>query len=96
MWNWFKHRIKHKLEHLKASNLLDTLIEHGVALVIIIIAWEIIEDIMFPVMFILLGKYVHPVFYAGAPAAWLLCLHWLMVPFLWGLWIKISKKKIDT
>ena len=95
VYNWLKHRIRHKLEHFKLSNLMDTLMEHGLALVVIIIVWEIIEDIMFPVLFIFLGKHVHPAFYVGAPASWLLCLHWLAVPLMWGAWIKISQKKVD-
>ena len=81
IWNWIKHRIQHKAHHLKLSNLVDTLKEHGLALVVIIVVWEIIEDVLFPVLFFFLGNYVHPVFYAGAPAAWLL---------------KISKKKLTN
>ena len=92
-WNWIKHRLKHKLEHFRPSLLLDTLKEHGLALVIIIVAWEIIEDVLFPVLFIFMGNHVHPIFYAGAPAAWILCLHWLAVPIMWGIWMKISNKK---
>ena len=51
-FSWAKHRILHKLEHLKPSNLLDILTQHGLALVVIIVVWEIIEDVLFPVMFI--------------------------------------------
>jgi len=80
------------MEHLRPSLLLDKLKENGLALVVIIVGWEIIEDVLFPILFIWLGNNVHPGFYAGAPAAWLLCLHWLAVPLLWGLWIKISKR----
>ena len=96
IWNWIKDRVKHKAHHIKPSHLADTLKEHGLALVVIIVAWEIIEDVLFPILFIFLGKHVHPLFYTGAPAAWILCLHWLAVPLLWGWWIKISKKKVDT
>ena len=90
-FSWAKHRISHKLEHVKPSNLLDILAEHGLALVVIIVAWEIIEDVLFPILFIWLGKNVHPVFLAGAPAAWLICLHWLVVPLAWRAWIKFKK-----
>jgi len=93
IWNWIKHRLGHKLEHFSRARLLDTLKEHGLALVIIIVVWEIIEDILFPALFLWLGANVHPVFFAGAPAAWLLCLHWLAVPIMWGMWIKISNKQ---
>lgn len=86
-----KDRIRHKLEHLRWKNIKKIFRENGMALVVIIVGWEIIEDIVFPVIFALLGKYVHPAFFAGIPAAWIICLHWLMVPLLWGVWIKIKK-----
>jgi hypothetical protein len=88
---WIKDRIKHKLEHFRWKNIKSVFREHGLALVIIIVGWEIIEDIAFPILFIYLGKHVHPVFLAGAPAAWLLCLHWLVVPIAWTWWVKIKK-----
>ena len=91
-FKWLKSQVSHKLEHFKWSSLKKTFKEHGLALVIIIVVWEIIEDVLFPVLFIALGKYVHPAFYAGAPAAWILCLHWLAVPLMWGAWIRISGK----
>ena len=69
--------------------------EHGLALVVIIVGWEIVEDVVFPLLFIFLGNHVHPAFYAGAPAAWLLCIHWLAVPILWGWWISYSGKDLD-
>ena len=88
---WIKHRLAHKLGHFSFSSIKKTFKEHGLALVIIIIGWEIIEDVLFPLLFIFLGNYVHPAFYAGAPASLLLCFHWLAVPLLWGVWIKIKK-----
>jgi Na+-transporting NADH:ubiquinone oxidoreductase subunit NqrB len=89
---WLKHRIGHKLEHIKPSHLMNTIVEHGVVLVVIIVAWEIIEDILFPLLFIWLGKNVNPWFLTGAPISWLLCLHPIAVPILWALWIKISRR----
>ena len=91
-FRWIRERFSHKLEHFKWSSIKKTLKEHGLALVIIIVVWEIIEDVQFPILFIALGNYVHPAFYAGAPAAWILCLHWLAVPIMWGAWIRISGK----
>ena len=91
-FRWIRERFSHKLEHFKWSSIKKTLKEHGLALVIIIVVWEIIEDVLFPILFIALGNYVHPAFYAGAPAAWILCLHWLAVPLMWGAWIRISGK----
>jgi len=95
-WKWVKDRLSHKLEHFSWSNIKAMFKEHGLALVIIIIGWEIIEDVLFPVLFVLLGNYVHPSFYAGVPAAWLLCLHWLAVPLIWGWWMKIKGEKDES
>jgi len=94
---WVKHRLIHKLDHIRWSSFKKIMKDHGLALVIIIIGWEVIEDIIFPIIFIWLGANVHPAFLAGAPASLLLCFHWLAVPLLWGAWIKISggKEKPD-
>jgi len=92
-FRWIKNRLAHKIDHIRWSTIKSTLREHGLALVIIIVGWEIIEDILFPMLFVYLGNHVHPIFYTFAPAAWLLCLHWLMVPFLWGVWIKMKDSK---
>jgi hypothetical protein len=91
---WIKHRLTHKLEHFKLANLKKILKEHGIALIVIVILWEIIEDILFPLLFIFLGSHVHPVFYAGAPASWLLCVHWLVVPLTWKWWVKLKGEKV--
>jgi len=93
---WVKKRLAHKLEHMRWSNVKSTLREHGLALVIIIVGWEIIEDIIFPMLFVFLGNNVHPAFYAGAPAAWIICLHWLAVPILWGWWMRLSGKEKEN
>ena len=93
MLKWIKDRLGHKIDHLRWTNVKSTFKEHGLALVVIIVGWEIIEDIIFPIIFALLGNYVHPAFFAGIPVAWIVCLHWLMVPVLWGVWIKIKKNK---
>ena len=99
-FKWLRERLGHKLEHLKWENIKSILREHGLALVVIIVGWEIVEDVVFPLLFALLGNYVHPAFYAGIPAAWLLCFHWIAVPVMWGWWIKYSgsqaEKEIDA
>jgi hypothetical protein len=89
--NWLKHKFQHKLQHFSWSSIKKTFRENGLALVVIIVGWEIVEDVVFPVIFAVLGKYVHPAFFAGIPVAWVVCLHWFMVPFLWGIWIKFKK-----
>ena len=96
VFRWIKHRLLHKLEHLRWSSIKQTLREHGMALVIIIVGWEIIEDILFPILFVWLGTHVHPIFLAGVPVSWLLCFHWLTVPLLWGAWIKLRGKNSES
>ncbi len=91
-FRWLKHRVTHKFEHFSAVKLKKFLKENGLAFVVIFVVWEIIEDVLFPLLFIFLGNHVHPAFYAGAPAAWLLCVHWLAVPIMWGAWLKIKGK----
>ena len=96
-YRWVKQRIGHKLSHFKLDSIKQTFRENGLALVVIIIGWEIVEDVIIPAICAVMGKYIHPAFYAGIPAAWIICLHWLMVPVLWGVWIKIkgTDEKID-
>ena len=93
MIKWIKDRIGHKLEHISLSAIKKTFKQHGLALAVIVVLWEIIEDILFPVMFLWLGENIHPAFYAGAPVSWLICLHWLAVPLMWAAWIKLSRQQ---
>ena len=92
---WIIDRLRHKIAHLKLSYLAGVFKEHGVSLVVIIVIWEIIEDVLFPILFIWLGNNVHPAFLAGAPISWLICLHWLMVPITWGLWMRVKGEDKD-
>jgi len=93
---WVVQRLKHKLGHFHPTRLMDTLVEHGRALVVIFILWEIIEDILFPVLFIWLGNNVNPWFITGAPLSWLLCLHPIAVPIMWGAWIKLTRRNSEN
>ena len=90
------HRITHKLHHFKWSHFKSILKEHGLALLIIFIVWEIIEDVLFPLLFIWLGNNVNPWFLTGAPVSWLLCLHPIAVPVMWAIWVKISMIKNES
>ena len=92
-FKWVKERIRHKLHHFRPSKLMDILVEHGMALLVIVVLWEIIEDVLFPLLFIWLGHNVNPWFITGAPISWLLCLHPIAVPVMWGVWVKISRRK---
>jgi len=64
-----KHRFEHKLEHFSIEKLKKALIDGGLPLLpllIIIVGWEILEDVLF---FWALGFYVHPAFYVGIPTS---------------------------
>jgi hypothetical protein len=93
LFKWINRKIKHKLSHLSWNYVKETFKKHGLALVVIFIIWELLEDVFFPVLFIWLGKNINPWFYTGAPLSWLLCLHPIAVPLIWGVWIKISGSK---
>ena len=90
------HRITHKLHHFKWSHFKSILRENGLAFLIIFIVWEIIEDVLFPLLFIWLGNNVNPWFLTGAPVSWLLCLHPVAVPVMWAIWVKISRRKNES
>lgn len=93
---WLKERVKHKLEHFSKDSIKKFLKENGLAFVVIFVAWEIIEDVLFPLLFIWLGNNVNPWWLSGAPISWLLCLHPVAVPALWWLWLKIRRNKQDS
>lgn len=88
-FTWSKNSVAHKLSHFSLSNLREMFIEHGISLVVIFILWEILEDVISPAIFIWLGINVNETFYVFAPLSWLLCFHWVAVPALWAVWIKI-------
>jgi hypothetical protein len=93
---WLKTRISHKFSNFSVEKLKGFLKKNGLAFVIIFVGWEIVEDVVFPIIFGALGNYVHPAFYAGIPASLILCFHWLAIPILWGLWLKIADKPNDS
>ena len=90
--SWGVDRLRHKLNHLSLSELKETFVNGGIPLLVIIVGWEILEDLVFPAVFWWLGNNIHPIFYSAIPASWLLCFHWIAVPIIWTLWKKIFKK----
>ena len=94
-FKWCYNRIRHKLNHISLKHLKELLKKHGMALLVIFIVWEIVEDVLFPLLFLWLGNNVNPWFYSGAPLAWLLCVHPIAVPIIWRIWIQFSQKKVD-
>lgn len=93
--SWFKHRLKHKAAHFSREKISKFLKDNGPAFVVIFLTWEIIEDVLFPVLFIWLGHNVDPWFFTIVPASWLLCLHPLVVPALWWLWLRFTRRHND-
>ena len=61
---WLKNRIKHKIGGFSIKKIKGFLKENGLAFVIIVVGWEVVEDVVFPIIFGILGNYVHPAFYA--------------------------------
>ena len=81
------------MHHLSIAHLKYVLKNHGWALLVIIVGWEIVEDLVFPTILWFMGKYINPAFFSLIPASLIICFHWLAVPLLWGIWIKISGSK---
>ena len=92
MINWLKTIISNKFNNFSKEKLKAFLKKNGLAFVIIFVGWEIIEDVVFPIIFAALGNHVHPAFYAGIPASLILCFHWLAIPVLWGLWVRLTNR----
>ena len=93
MINWTKNRIYHKISTFSRAKRKAFLKKNGLAFVVIVVGWEIVEDVVFPIIFATLGNHIHPAFYAGVPASLILCFHWLAIPILWGLWVKLTNKE---
>ena len=93
---WIKDRLSHKLSHFSIENIKKFIKENGLAFVVIFIVWEIVEDVVFPAIFIWLGTHVNPWFLTGAPISWIICLHPVAVPALWGIWLFLKGKKNEN
>ena len=93
MFRWLKDRLIKKTKNFSLKRIKSFLKKNGLAFVVIFVGWEIMEDVIFPIIFGFLGNYVHPAFYAGIPASLILCFHWLAMPILWGLWLRFSGTK---
>jgi hypothetical protein len=87
------HNLKHKLRFWTIQNAKVILIKYGMPFFIILVVWEIIEDVLFPFIAYLLGSHLNPVFYTLIPFAWLICLHPIAVPILWTTWLWFKKKR---
>ena len=85
--------VRHKISFWSKHNFKETIFKYGVAFFVIVVIWEIVEDVLFPLIAFFLGQHVDPMFYSFVPVAWLVCLHPIAVPILWALWCIISRKK---
>ena len=83
-------------KYFRLSHIKELFKEHGLAFAIIFIIWEVVEIIMFPLLFWWLGNNVNPWFLTGAPVSWLLCVHPIVVPITWAMWIKISRRTNES
>jgi len=95
MFKQFKEKVKYKFSFWKRDNFKKIIVDYGMPLLVILIGWEIIEDILFPALFYYLGQYF-PAFYALIPVSWLLCLHPIAVPILWWIYMKWAGNKSRT
>jgi len=86
------HNLKHTVKFWSPKNLRSLFVKCGTELLIIFIIWEIFEDIVFPIVMILLGDHFNPMFYTLVPAGWIVCLHPIAVPAIWSCWKLLSKK----
>ena len=87
------NRLKSKIKAWRWSHLKTLWMRYGIPFLIIFIAWEIVEDVVFPAIFYLLGTHVNEAFYLGIPAAWILCFHPVAVPILWAIYCYATRKK---
>jgi hypothetical protein len=83
--------IKNKLKFW--TNLKRYLVQYGLPFLVILLIWEVIEDVIFPIIFYLMGQHVHSAFFAAIPVAWIMCLHPIAVPIMWSWYCFIWKKK---
>ena len=83
-------------KYFRLSHIKELFKEHGLTFAIIFIIWEVVEIVMFPLLFLWLGKNVNPWFLTGAPISWLLCVHPIAVPITWAIWIKISRRTNES
>ena len=83
-------------KYFRLSYIKELFKEHGLAFAVIFVVWEVIEIVMFPLLFWWLGNNVNPWFLTGAPVSWLLCVHPIVVPITWAIWIKISRRTNES
>ena len=96
MINKIKKNVSHKLSFWKKEKLKKIIVEYGVPFLVILIVWEIFEDFIFPAICYWLGQY-WPAFYAAIPTLWIVCLHPVVVPILWWIYVRFrgNKKKYE-
>ena len=96
IFDYIKNNIEKKKKYFSLDYLKSLFKKHGMAFLIIVVGWEIVEDVVAPIIFGILGNYVNPIFYTGIPASLILCFHWAAVPILFGIWLKISGSKEEN
>ena len=85
--------IKHKISFWTWPKIKEKFLKYGLPFFVILVVWEIFEDVVFPIVAYLLGKHVDPLFYSFIPVAWIVCLHPIAVPVMWYGWCFIRGEK---
>ena len=93
MFKTIVHNLRHTIEFWRWKNLKSAFLKHGTEFLVILIIWEIVEDIIFPAVMYLCGETLNPVFYSLIPAGWIVCLHPIAVPVLWSMWRCLKRSK---
>jgi hypothetical protein len=88
-----KHAINHRLSFWTWNAIKAKFKTYGVPFLIIFILWEIFEDVIFPAICWMLGTYYDPVFYAGIPVLWIVCVHPIAVPLIFSIYCWFTRSK---
>ncbi len=84
------YNFKHKIEFWKPGSLKNIMLKYGLPFMIILIVWELIEDLVLPFLYYQLGTHIHPIFFSLIPFTLVICLHPIVVPILWFIWTKFK------
>jgi hypothetical protein len=89
------HNLKHKISHINIGHFKNIMKKYGLPFLIIFIIWEVVEDIIFPIIFYYLGMNYNSFFLGLIPVSWILCLHPIAVPIIWWLYCFVFRKEYE-
>ncbi len=82
-----RETFRHSRDLFRLNRYKPLLTKYGLAFVIIMIVWEIVEDAVLPGAFAWMGANLHPAFYALVPLPWIFCFNIVLIPVLWNLYL---------